>query len=104
VKILTVHGVVAPSAMFQVVATGYALGVITLFGPIFVLVAVFSLFSFPIAGSRWSILLLPIVLPLIALFQAAFIGLIVLLGLTVYRWYRPIEVISSEDRSSDATL
>jgi hypothetical protein len=104
VKIHSINGTVRPSALFRVIATGYALGVIAIFGPLFALIAVFTLFGFPVEGPKWHVLMFPLLLPLIAVMQAFIFGGIVLLGLTVYRWYGRIQIFDSEATRSDKTL
>jgi len=104
VKIRTVQGSIAPSALFRVVATGYALGVIAIFAVPFGVISLLVLFGMPLGRDRWSILLFPVLLPLIAVGQALIFGAIVLLGLTVYRWYGRIEIEHSDGPAVNSAL
>jgi hypothetical protein len=92
-KIRVTEGQIKPADLFKVIATGYAIGVGAIFGLIFASISVFVLFGAPMEG-KWAFLLWPILLPIIALVQGLFIGCIATFGLTVYRWYRRIEIES----------
>ena len=103
-KILSVNGSVSASALFRVIATGYSLGVIAIFGPIFLIVSVFVLFGAPFDGPRWQVLMFPIILPIVAILQGIMLGAVATLGLAIYRWYRRIEVVESRTPQSDSLL
>ena len=92
--IRTASGQVTPGDLFRVVATGYAIGVAAIFGLLFGVISLFVLFGAPIEGGR-SFLLWPVLLPFIAVVQGVLVGVVVMLGLAIYRRYRPIEIDST---------
>jgi hypothetical protein len=97
-KLRVADGCVAPGQFFKIVTTGYALGVITIFAPLFALISVFVLFGAPLGDGRWPILLFPVLLPIIAIGQGAMFGVITTLGLWVYRSKRRIEIAGPAEK------
>ena len=88
--LLTNGGVLSPGQLFRTVALGYAIGVVTIFGPIVLLVSVLAFFGTPLGEGGKSILLLPILLPVIAAIQGVIFGSVCVLGLVIYGTKRQI--------------
>jgi hypothetical protein len=80
-----------PSALYKLVAVGYALGVIVIFLPFFVLFAAAGLFGAPAFDGKLSPVIMILLLPVIATMQGLIFALVIL-GFWIYSRFRKIEV------------
>ncbi len=78
-------------SVFKLVATGYAVATGVLFVPIMTLVALAHLI-FMDAPKRFELLLAPFVAAVVIVVQGLVVGVVVVLGLAVFRAFRRIEV------------
>lgn len=91
-KLRAVDGCIAPGQLFKLIVTGYAIGVMALFSPIYILLSIFALLGSATGVDPWPILLGPVILPVVAVLQGLMIGGLVVLGLKIYRSKRRIEI------------
>ncbi len=92
----TYDGKIEPVSFFKFVFVGHAIGVTTVFLPLFLLVSAMGAFV-PMEDSngdalpKWAaLIIMPTMVPIIAAFQGLIVGGIVTLGLWVYTRRRKI--------------
>ena len=99
-RIAASRGQISPGALFKVVATGHAVGISAILAIAFIVLGVVSIFGPPLEhrlsllGFIFGFL---VIVPFLALVQGVIQGAVATLGLTLYSWFRPIEIESGKE-------
>jgi hypothetical protein len=84
---------VRPSALYKLVAAGYAIGAVAIFAPFTLLFLLAGAFGSPGSNSNAPPILIVVLIPVILTLQGLIFGGFVVLGLSIHRrLFRPIEL------------